>query len=345
MDDDTGEQNSRVEALRQPGAGLILDLFSPGLTPKPVFSGFMTDVDPKVTVDQRNIVISGLSDDQILWDYLVFPTDPDWERADGQAFPNAAYDVQSGVAETIMKHYVAFNCQDTRRIAPDTTAINIGPNLGRGGNVTGRGRFQLLGDLLQELAVVGGNLNFSILNRIFDITVPVDRTAEQVFSVETGNILEFAGMIKAPNVTNPIVAGGGEEVQRVFFQLRDLAAETKWGRHIERLIDARDTTDLTELRQRATQAQLDGAEVSAVDLRAIDRPNRQFGIDWNLSDFVTAQGNPSVVSTVQITLDENGDTITPTMDSVTVVNSRAVLAFFDSIRTLRRQVNLLQRTK
>jgi hypothetical protein len=331
-----------AHALMTPGAGIVIenDAFQ-----YPLLTGPTTMIEPVWDESGEYVVCSGLSDNHILWDYLAFPSLADWSAASGTAFSNGAFDIQEGICETVLKHYVSYNLLALERQAPDVPPITVAPDLVRGQLVNGRGRFQILGDLLQELAIVGGDLGFAVNNRQFDVSVPRDRRNQQVFSIDSGNLREYKPKIVAPSGTMILSAGGGEEEQRVFTNRRDLAAETKWGRHIEVFQDRRDTTDLAELAQAGDQLLLEKAELTAVGLRAIDVPNRRFGVDWNLGDYVTFENVDAVIREVKGTLDGDGATITPTADSMTSVSAAMILEVFDSVRRLRRRVSQLERTR
>jgi hypothetical protein len=115
--------------------------------------------------------------------------------------------------------------------------------------------------------------------------------------------------------------------------------------HIEVFKDERSTSILDELIEAGDQALIEGAPVSRVDLRAIDVPNREFGRDWNVSDFVEVEGIDAIVGEAKITLDENGETVTPTIDSVTTVTAQSMIQLYDAVRSLKRRINALERTR
>jgi hypothetical protein len=210
-------------------------------------------------------------------------------------------------------------------------------------SVTGRGRFQVLGELLQSLAISGGEMNFSVVDMTFDVSMPVDRTGDAVFSVESGNLVEFSYSKKAPKATNMIVGGGGELTDRKFLLGFNAVENDRWGRRIEVFRDRRDTVDTQEMLQTLQEELSSQAEENAVSLRPIDVPGREYGTDYEVNDLVTVEGIEARIAEVRITLDENGETISPSVASSSTVAAQSILRSFDAIRTLQRQVRDLQR--
>lgn len=311
-----------------------------------IFAGSMTQDEPQWSKDSDKVILSGLSDDQQLWDQIAYPSTPNWSDPAYKVFAADAYDVDDGVAETVIKGFVTRNFAASDRRAPGAAAPTVAADEGRGEYVIGRGRFQYLGDLLTELATSNGNdLGFFLRSGVFDVYEPRDLRRAQVFSRESGNLESSKGKRTAPTATDVITAGGGEQEDRVFVRSRDTDREEEWARHIERFQDARDTTDPVELAQRGEKTLLEGAEMSAVDIQAIDRPNREYGKNWRVGDYVTIGEIDAVVREARLTLDQDGETVTPTIDNVTTITARDILKLFDAVRDLRRQVNYLQRTR
>jgi hypothetical protein len=200
-----------------------------------------------------------------------------------------------------------------------------------------------LGELLQSLAISGGEMNFSVVDMTFDVSMPVDRTGDAVFSVESGNLVEFSYSKKAPKATNMIVGGGGELTDRKFLLGFNAVENDRWGRRIEVFRDRRDTVDTQEMLQTLQEELSSQAEENAVSLRPIDVPGREYGTDYEVNDLVTVEGIEARIAEVRITLDENGETISPSVASSSTVAAQSILRSFDAIRTLQRQVRDLQR--
>jgi hypothetical protein len=318
-----------ADVLITPSTGIVVERDG-----EVILSGPMAEVNRFWSDQTDHYIITGLSDDVVLFDRLVFPHPTD--------FGAAAYDVFTGKAEAAMRHYVQLNAINRTQAGVPSIALAPGDQ-GRGVSVTGRGRFQVLGELLQSLAISGGEMNFSVVDMTFDVSMPVDRTGDAVFSVESGNLVEFSYSKKAPKATNMIVGGGGELTDRKFLLGFNAVENDRWGRRIEVFRDRRDTVDTQEMLQTLQEELSSQAEENAVSLRPIDVPGREYGTDYEVNDLVTVEGIEARIAEVRITLDENGETISPSVASSSTVAAQSILRSFDAIRTLQRQVRDLQR--
>lgn len=328
--------NTQMAALlRKPGYGIHIERNN-----KVLISGPRTQTERNRIGDTDDFVFSGLSDECMLWDYLTVPNGP--YSIDGGLFQFDASDDTTGVFETVAKHYVTVNLCDPDRQPAGPLPITVAPDLARGVDVTSTARFMLVGDLLQSLATVSGNMGFTIKAREFDVYEPVDRSGQQTFSFASGNLIGYSYTDKSPTVTHPYVAGGGEAASRVFYLGADETAASTYGRRIETFIDARDTSDPVVLAQRAAEAMARGAGQTTVTLKPIDVPNRSFDEDYGRGDIVDVEGVTALIGQVEFTYDQNGETITPTATSQNAQAAQAVLEAFDDLRRFRRQLLALQ---
>jgi Siphovirus ReqiPepy6 Gp37-like protein len=332
-----------MASLCQPGAAIVVERDG-----KVLISGPLTQPERQWGGDNGDdlLIASGVSDDVVLWDRVVYPIAP---RDAVKAFSDDDYDVATGRAEAIMKHYVIANCTAAAFGGPDRAVpgLTIAPDLGRGLTVTGRGRFQTVGEMLQDMGVAGGGLGFRVEDLSFDVYEPSDRSDDAVFSTEMGNLIDFDYKTAIPQATHVVCAGGGQGVDRTFAFGADAAASTRWNRRIEVFQDARDTQDPNELAQRVTQTLTDKAEHPAFTLTPLDTPDLTFGEDYFLGDLVSVPDELDVAGTVnqvELTLDENGETIKPSVSSPTTATALAVLKAFDRIRDLQRRTSALERT-
>lgn len=306
---------------------------------KTIISGPQTLRELKYDASDNTIIASGLSDLVALNDKGVWPS----------AFPFTADDYDDkgpDAAETIIKYYVNQNVNDSLRMPMGVPEVMIATDLGRGSNVSEHGRFQNLLEFTRGLALVGGNLGFDIIDNEFDVYVPRDRSAEQVFSVESGSVLDIDSKTTAPTATRVICAGGGEGTARVFEKVEDNDAAELWGRHIEVFIDARDTTDTGILITRATEALLKGAEKTELVVTPIDRPHRTFVEDWYLGDTASdGNGLSGIITEVHLTVDASGELIKPKLDSSNTATAAATLKAFDAIRKLQTRMLNIERSQ
>lgn len=327
-------------ALSQPGAAIVIQRVGT------LISGPMQVTERSWAHDVDNLILSGVSDDSLLWDRIVYPASP--SGTSGTVFSAAAYDALTDVAETVMKHFVEANCSvtgfdGTDRVVP---GLVMGPDLGRGLSVVGSGRFQSVGQMCQDLAIAGG-VGFDVVDLVFDVYVPVDRTDDILFSQEIGNLYGFDYSNTAPTATHFVIAGGGEDVARTFLLGGDDAAAATWNRRIELFVDRRDTTDSTQLAQELATRQADNAAKTVLELKPVDVDGMTYGVDYNLGDLATATTDGSsiqgVIAQVELALDDTGETVVPTVSSQTAQAAVDVLKAFTEIRKLKRAVSSLER--
>lgn len=298
----------------------------------------------------NDVVISGIDDKGTLWERICYPCLPDGTPP--TLFSADAHDTRSGPAETVMIGYVNANIGGgdwstgglANRVMPGLT---FNPDQGRGVTVSANARFDVLGTLLQQLAIAGGGLIFDIVNQAFTISQPQDLSAEAVFAEEIGNLLAYQYALTTPIATHVIVGGGDQDVARTFVMGGDDVAASLW-RRIEVFSDQRGTTDVGQLTQTLNQDLIDDAAQTALNIRPIDIETLTFGIDYNLGDLVTSivdgQAITQVVRQVEITIDQSGQVVVPTLQSATTLGVAAPLTYFSALRKLSRRVSNLERT-
>jgi hypothetical protein len=248
------------------------------------------------------------------------------------------------VAETVMKHFVTYNVLDSSRKPSATPALTVGTNLARGTSVKTQARFETVGDKLVAISSTGGGLGFQVKDLVFDVYQPTDRSAAQVFSLDAGNLLSFKSKRTRPTANRIICGGSGDGTARVFRIGANSTSADLWGAYVESFRDRRDTSDTTQLDQSIGEELVKGAEKIELTLRTIDVPNRAYRTDWNLGDIVTAQGVQGTVNQVQLTLNDKGQVIMPSVNSAGSLAVSAVLSAYDQLRQLRKRVAYLERT-
>lgn len=279
-------------ALKTPGSGIIVTFNGNTL-----LSGPTTWVQTIQTADNPDGVtqVTGLDDSVLLRDRLAYPTPT---TADVTA-QTTAYDVRTGTAEDVIKGYVNANMGSTAPAARKIASLTVAGSLLRGATVKGSARFDVVYDLLQTLADASGNagtpLGFDVLQvgtgLVFDVYQPTDRSKTIRLDIANNRLVETTYSMAQPKTTRVIVGGSGDLTARVFTErtsTTSLAAETAWGRRIEKFADARDTSDATTLNTSGDSIlATDGKAQVTASVRPSDDQAMLFGIDWFLGDTVT----------------------------------------------------------
>jgi len=290
-----------ADLLRTPGFGLIVTGPTGVIMSGPTV---LTQLNQTEDDPQGTWTIEGVDDSIILADRLAYPTP---SSADVTA-QTSAYDVREDEAETVVKGYVAANLVDgpaSRKVSRLTVATDEG----RGTTVYGRARFDTLQELLLGFAQTGG-IGYSIeqvdSNLVFDVYEPVDRSALVRLDIDNGRLSSADYLVEAPAVTRAIVAGAGEQEDRLFYEgtlTQSTNAETLWGRRIERLVDARSMQEVDEFEQESREALIDeGKTRVALTVTPTDNLTMLYGQDWGLGDTITVTVGSTVATAVVYTV-------------------------------------------
>lgn len=272
--------------LSTPGSGIIVtgptDIIMSG--PVTGISKASSNEDPGGTV-----IFTGVDDSVILGDTLTFPQ-PSNPDATTQA---TAHDNRSGDAESVMRAYVDANCGPSAPSPRKRANLTLAANQNRGATVSKSARFDGLGALLNEIALVSG-LGFRIVQRgtalVFEVFNRVDRSSYVRFDVLNGNVTSQEVNISPPSATTVIVAGQGDLTDRQFVTRTTTQAQADsatWGRYIEVWVDQRNTDVVTELQQAGDEV-LAGSGFTHIDTKIVptDDATMRYGYDWGLGDFV-----------------------------------------------------------
>lgn len=216
--------------------------------------------------------------------------------------------------ETAIKYYVNRNAGPGALAARRHSLLDIGPNLGRGSNVSytvkfGSGVDLNLLDVIRALtAQSGASMGVSIVrvpatHRLtFDVYVPRDLSGKAWFSETLGNLTAISLSLTDPTVTDALVQGSGTS-----FVSRVATNRTQWNL-TENFIDDSSETDANNLATAAQQAIASGAAGPTLSATATDIPFLTYGRDYRLGDIVTVEVRPGntysdVVSGVTLTAD------------------------------------------
>jgi hypothetical protein len=285
--------------LTTPGYGIEVVRHDDGVV-TPVFSGPMRLRQRSLKVDSNRLVLGGYDDNVWLRRRWAAPQ----PATATPPYATQAYDVRTGTCSTILRQYVDVN------VGPSALAVRRVPGMvlsadpGTGVSVTGRARWQVLMDLLRELALAGGGLGFTVTasptvsGQIDFLTyMPSDKTGVVRFSRELGTLSEAEYESAASDVNYVAVGGSGEGTARTVVERPSPDEVNVWGR-IESFVDRRDTNDATELGQAADEALADGVGETRLSLAPVDVPGQQYLTHYTLGDRVTAVIDGEVIQEV-----------------------------------------------
>lgn len=326
-----------TELLKQ-GAGV--EIVKDGTT---VLSGPRTRRLRQWSADEDRLELSGPDDTVWLARRLAYPEAPALTTA------TDAYDVRTGVCETIMRQFVDVNAGPSADSTRRVSGLTLAADGTRGTSVTGRGRFHTLLELFQNLALAGGDLGFRIVQSgtdlEFQVYEPSDKTATVIFSEEFGNLRSFDYFEQAASANFAVVGGGGEGAARTFTTGGDSSSINTWGR-IETFVDQRHTTDATELAQARDETLDQESSRTGLRIEPVDTGAVTYLTDYTLGDKVTVVVDgvsiQDVVREVHLTLDVDGEAVAPTVGTPRESDPR-VPQFFRQLARLRRDVSNLER--
>ena len=340
---------SAVADLLTPGAGIVIE--RDGV---PLLSGPLDATRRTWAQDADHLILSGPDDTIALADRVALPVPLAAPSAAGTAYAAAAYDVRTGVAETVMRAYVDANAGPGARSERRVPGLRLAPDLARGATVTGRARFAPLDELLRDLALAGGDLGCRVVQATdaaaleFQVYPTRDLTSVAVFSAEYGNLRSYDYRTGVPSGTYVYVLGGGELTARAIIEGGDAAAIVAWRRR-EQAVDARNTADIAELTTQRDKELLERRADTGLSVTPSNGPGLAFGVDYGLGDRVTVvvDGVPirEVVREVRITLDtQGGETIVPSVLSPGAT-APTVDALYATIAQLGARLGRLERTR
>lgn len=302
------------------------------------------------------ITVTGVDDTAVLA-RIVYPSPSTAITTTGTTH-SAEYWTRTGTGETVLRELI--NTQagpgalPTRRVP----GLVVPPSQGRGSTLTTQLRLDVLLEAAWGIAQAAG-LGFHVVQdeettdlhlRFYE---PRDLSQDVRFGTHLGNLASYSYQATPPEVTDVIVAAGGEGVGRRFYhhQRRDpLWPDVV----IEETIDARDLSlepgdgeedwvDPEEgAEQRATERLDDGAAKASVEFVPIDTDNLTYGTDYQLGDRVTAEIDIGDVTDIirEVTYTrtpDDGEVVTPSIGE-----PQDQPQIYKRVATLRKDVDQLQ---
>lgn len=296
-------------------------------------------------VGENTVEVHGVDDNIWLAKSLAHPE----PASSVPPYSVSEYDVRTGQCSTILRQYVNVNRGPSAIVPRRVPGLALASDPLLGTTVTGRARWQILLDLLKELAVSGGDIGFKVeqsgtaLN--FTVYQGVDRTATVKFSEDNGTLSAFDYTAEAPDATYIYCGGGGEGTARTIKEGQDADLVAAWGR-FEKFRDRRDTTDSTELGQTITEELAESGEKASLSITPIDIPGQTYGVHYGLGDRVTVviDGTPVQEAIREVTLAYTPDgpqTIKPTIGTV---SKPTIVGLFSSVRDALLRTRNLERS-
>jgi hypothetical protein len=340
----TAPVSSNARALATAGNGVIVRRNGVTLLSGPVTS--YTEQWGESDPGDGTLVITGRDD---LIDLARNLAEPDPLVA---GTPTQANDKITGAAETVIRSYVDRNIGTAARAGRTRHVMGQTANLAQGSVVTGNARYDNLLDLAVALATAGG-IGFRAIQDaggiapLFDVYVPVDRSASVVFSKTGGSLSAYSYTLSAPTATRALVAGQGEGILRTLVEVTSSTLEEDWDAVARVFVDRRDTDNADgELTQEGAAAIIDGGATAGLSVTPIDLPGQTFGVHYGLGDIVSVDIDSStritdVLASVKITASADAvETISPVIGAG---EAGETLALFAAFRRLGTRVGLLER--
>jgi hypothetical protein len=262
-------------------------------------------------------------------------------------YDTQAYSTGTAQASALLRAYVNVNAGPSAIAPRRVPGLMAADDPLLGSTITGRGRWQVLLELLAELAVAGGGLGFRVRHDgtalLFEVYEPTDKTDTVHFSYGNGTLAGHEYERAGPETSYLYVGGGGEGTARIIYEQQGDDAVT-WGR-AESFQDRRDTTDTSELAQAADETLGEHGETTGLSITPVDTDGQRYLTHYQLGDKVSAVIDGSTVTElireVKITLRPNrAELVAP---QIGTPGKRSVLALFDRMRRLSGRVTNLER--
>jgi hypothetical protein len=278
--------NPRLSAIAADGARIVATIMRDGYpAPKVLVSGPVME---RRGVGLTNIPVRVF---EVAGDFSdVFESIIGWPKpAAAITAQTDAYYTVTGTCDHVVRNLVSAN-------APrQGVAVTVAAGTGIGPTTTVTIRMHPLQDRLFPKV---SDLGFEVdVQQLPDESVR--RLLTRVPTVHTRALTEESGIVQpgaefsvsAPTATRVVVAAGGEGAARVFREIIDTAAETKYGVSRAITVDARDieTTDpdMEDLiQERAAEALAENAETTSLSIQLAETGKWQYGLAFELGDVV-----------------------------------------------------------
>ncbi|WP_181036365.1 hypothetical protein [Arthrobacter sp. B1805] len=183
------------------------------------------------------------------------------------------YHTVSGPAETVLKTVVQSNA--VNRLG---WPITIEPDEGRGANITVSLRFTPILDKLFPVIEAAG-LKVTVRHDGAGLRLSVSElvTLPRTIKESSGTIESVTWNNQPPELTDVIVGGQGEGVERTFRGFTDPALAELWGERSEGFRDARDTDNPLVYEERAAETFAETGEKSGLAIKFMESKSFAYG--------------------------------------------------------------------
>jgi hypothetical protein len=261
--------------------------------------------------------------------------------------------VWTGNAELGMRNFVYHQAGPGAIGSRRVPYLDLG-NLNNAGTVLNnyKSRWQKGGDVLRDMARLGGNLGFrtyqSISQRkiLFEAYSPRNLTGQVRFGFGIGNLKYVSYETKAPEATTAVVGGQGDiAAEKKSIERSSEVDELRWGR-LETLVSRNGNVTVAELEAEATKELSDSGEQVLLNTVAADTADQRFGIHYGIGDRVSVEIWPGyevsdLVKLVHVQVFPTaGEVVTTTVGSQAASYDDAVI---DQLRAFDRRVGHLER--
>lgn len=276
-----------------------------------ILSGMILTREPDLV--ERTVLLTGQSDLRMIAGKVTFP--------DPAAMPEAqtvSRFKRTGPASEVIDYLVHKNAGSGAlpyRVTPGLAMAAAQGGL-LGSTVTVETRFKNLLEESRRLGRLGG-VTFDAKQEgqliRFRFRVPEVRPGVR-FTGRVAAVRAGRYALVAPEVTDVYVAGQGQGAARTIIHR---SRASTWGEQRETFKDQRDTDDMAELEQSATEQLNDGAAGASAQFEVSEVPGRRFGTDFFLGDTVTVEAGTVTIAepvrAVELTWDKFGRTATLTL--------------------------------
>jgi len=293
---------------------------------------------------QRNAFVASGYDNMVYLAWRLCYPEPANNPGD---WTTNTHDVRTDAASTVMYEYVDYNAGSNALLPRQVAGLTLATDTSFGNTVTGRARCDVLIELLQDLALIGGGLGFRMNGLEFEVYEPTDKSDSIIFSPGLQNVESFSYKLKYPNATRVIAGGSGEGLSRVFVEKNNGASETIFGRR-EIYYDRRNVAAEAELTDAAYGELLKQIERVSINLSPIDIHSQQFKADYFLGDdvsiLVDGEAVTGVVQEATLVIGQSQTKLQPFIGSISGLPNRPLADIYAKVDEIVKKLKQLERS-